>query len=326
MSARPVTLDVRLDASAMRSALERDARAGLLSTPKTLPPVWFYDDVGSDLFDQITRLAEYYPTRAERALLERHAQDVAEATGAVALVELGAGTCTKTRILLDAFTATGTLRRYVAVDVAEATLVTATEQIAQEYPDLDVTATVADFHHLEGLFEGDGPTLVAFLGGTIGNLEPAERARFLVGLDAELDHFDSFLLGTDLVKDRRRLYAAYDDALGVTAAFNRNVLSVLNRELGASFDPEAFEHVVRFDEANQWIEMRLRATSAQKVVIPGLGIDLVFEEGEELRTEISAKFTPDGVRDELDRGGFVVDKQFGADAGEFLLTLSHPYC
>ena len=326
MSARPVTLDVRLDATAMRAALERDARKGLLSTPKTLPPVWFYDDVGSELFDQITRLAEYYPTRAERALLERHALDVAQATGAVALVELGAGTCTKTRILLDAFTATGTLRRYVAVDVAESTLVSATEQLAQEYPDLDVTATVADFHHLEGLFEGEGPTLVAFLGGTIGNLEPAERARFLVGLDAELDHFDSFLLGTDLVKDRRRLFAAYDDALGVTAAFNRNVLAVLNRELGADFDAEAFEHVVRFDEAHQWIEMRLRATSAQKVVIPGLGIDLVFEEGEELRTEVSAKFTPGGVRDELDRGGFVVDRQFGADEGEFLLTLSHPYC
>jgi L-histidine Nalpha-methyltransferase len=326
VSARPVTLDVRLDATAMRAALERDARAGLVSTPKTLPPVWFYDDVGSDLFDQITRLAEYYPTRAERALLERHALDVALATGAVALVELGAGTCTKTRILLDAFTATGTLRRYVAVDVAESTLVSATEQIAQEYPDLDVTATVADFHHLEGLFEGEGPTLVAFLGGTIGNLEPVERARFLIGLDAELDHFDSFLLGTDLVKDRRRLFAAYDDALGVTAAFNRNVLVVLNRELGANFDPEAFEHVVRFDEARQWIEMRLRATSAQKVVIPGLGIDLVFEEGEELRTEVSAKFTPGGIRDELDRGGFVVDRQFGADEGEFLLTLSHPYC
>jgi L-histidine N-alpha-methyltransferase len=326
VSARPVTLDVRLDATAMRAALERDARAGLVSTPKTLPPVWFYDDVGSDLFDQITRLVEYYPTRAERALLERHALDVALATGAVALVELGAGTCTKTRILLDAFTATGTLRRYVAVDVAESTLVSATEEIAQEYPDLDVTATVADFHHLEGLFEGEGPTLVAFLGGTIGNLDPAERARFLVGLDAELDHFDSFLLGTDLVKDRRRLFAAYDDALGVTAAFNRNVLAVLNRELGATFDPEAFEHVVRFDEAHQWIEMRLRATSAQKVVIPGLGIDLVFEEGEELRTEVSAKFTPGGVRDELDLGGFVVDRQFGADEGEFLLTLSHPYC
>jgi L-histidine Nalpha-methyltransferase len=326
MSARPVTLDVRLDTAAMRAALERDAREGLLSSPKTLPPVWFYDDVGSELFDQITRLPEYYPTRAERALLEAHAHDVAVATGAAALVELGAGTCTKTRILLDAFQATGTLRRYVAVDVAEGTLVAATEELAQEYPDLEVTATVADFQHLSGLFEGEGPTLVAFLGGTIGNLEPAERTRFLVGLDAELDHFDTFLLGTDLVKDRRRLLAAYDDDAGVTADFNRNVLRVLNRELGADFDVDAFEHVVRFDEDHQWIEMRLRAVAAQKVAIPGLGIELVFEQGEELRTEVSSKFTPKRIGEELDRCGFVVDHQYGDEAGEFLLTLSHPYC
>jgi L-histidine Nalpha-methyltransferase len=326
MTARPVTLDVRLDTTEMRATLERDAREGLLSSPKTLPPVWFYDEVGSELFDQITRLPEYYPTRAERALLEAYARDVADATEAATLVELGAGTCTKTRILLDAFTATGTLRRYVAVDVAETTLVAATEQLAQEYPGLDVTATIADFHHLSGLFEGEGRVLVAFLGGTIGNLEPAERARFLVGLDAELDHADAFLLGADLVKDRGRLLAAYDDESGVTAAFNRNVLRVLNRELGADFDVGAFQHVVRFDEDHQWIEMRLRATSAQKVVVPGLGIELTFEEGEELRTEISAKFTADGIHDELDRGGFVVDRQFGAADGEFLLTLSHPYC
>lgn len=326
MTARPVTLDVRLDTAAMRAALERDARAGLLSMPKALSAVWFYDEVGSVLFDQITRLPEYYPTRAERALLEVHAKDIAKATRPVTLVELGAGTCTKTRILLDALTATGTLRRYVAVDVAETTLVAATEQIADEYPELEVTATIADFHHLAGLFEGEGPMLVAFLGGTIGNLEPNERARFLVGLDAELDHFDAFLLGTDLVKDRERLLAAYDDASGVTAAFNRNILAVLNRELGANFDPTCFEHVVRFDELHQWMEMRLRARSAQKVHVPGLGIELSFEKGEELRTEVSAKFTPEAVREELDRGGFVVDRQFGAEAREFLLTLAHPYC
>ena len=326
MNALPVTLDVRLDTVAMRAALERDARVGLSSTPKMLPSVWFYDDVGSDLFDQITRLEEYYPTRAERALLEAHAKEIAEATGASTLVELGAGTCTKTRILLDAFAATGSLQRYVAVDVAEATLVAATEEIAGEYPGLEVTATVADFHHLEGLFDREGPTLVAFLGGTVGNLEPDERARFLVGLDAELAHADAFLLGTDLVKDRGRLLAAYDDRLGVTAAFNRNVLAVLNRELGADFDVDAFEHVVRFDEGHHWIEMRLRAKTAQRVAIPGLGLELTFAAGEELRTEISAKFTPGRVTEELDRAGFVVDQQFGAEEGEFLLTLSHPYC
>jgi L-histidine N-alpha-methyltransferase len=326
VSTRPVTLDVRLDPVAMRAALERDARAGLLSTPKTLPPVWFYDEVGSRLFDEITRLEEYYPTRAERALLERHAMDIAEAAAPATLVELGSGTCTKTRILLDALCKEGSLRRYIGVDVAESTLVAATDEIAGEYPDLDVTATVADFHHLDGLFDAPGPTLVAFLGGTVGNLEPEERARFLADLDGQLAHADRFLLGTDLVKDRRRLLAAYDDAKGVTAAFNRNVLLVLNRELGADFDPDAFCHIVRFDEANEWIEMRLRATSRQHVRVPGLGIELEFADGEELRTEVSAKFTPQRVCDELDRSGFVVDQQFGAAEGEFLLSLAHPYC
>jgi L-histidine N-alpha-methyltransferase len=326
MSTPPVTIDVRLDRAAMRVALERDARTGLLATPKALPSVWFYDDVGSALFDRITRLGEYYPTRAERALLEEHAEEIAVTTKAVTLVELGAGTCSKTPILLDALVGTGTLRHYVAVDVAESTLVGATSSIARAYPELEVTATVGDFLHLDGLFDHEGPVLVAFLGGTIGNLEPADRRRFFVGLDAQLAHADSFLLGCDLVKDRERLVRAYDDREGITAAFNRNVLRVLNRELGADFDVEAFEHVALFDEAHQWIEMRLRATSPQHVTITQLGIEITFEQGEEMRTEISAKFTPDGIAGELDRGGFVVDHQLGADRGEFLLTLSHPYC
>ena len=325
MSTSPA-IDVRLDRDALRVALERDARAGLLAMPKTLPSVWFYDDVGSVLFDEITRLAEYYPTRAERALLIQHAEEIAVATKAVTLVELGAGTCSKTPILLDALAATGTLQHYVAVDVAEATLVEATGLLATAYPDLDVTATVGDFLHLDGLFDHEGPVLVAFLGGTIGNLEPADRHRFFVGLDAQLAHADSFLLGCDLVKDRARLLRAYDDGAGVTAAFNRNVLRVLNRELGANFDPEAFQHVALFDEAHQWIEMRLRATSVQHVTITQLGIEITFDEGEEMRTEISAKFTPEGIAAELDRGGFVVDHLLGADRGEFLLALSHPYC
>jgi L-histidine N-alpha-methyltransferase len=322
---RPVTLDVRLDAAGSRAALERDAAVGLSSTPKTLPPVWFYDDVGSELFDEITRLPEYYQTRAERALLEVHAREIASTSKATTLVELGAGTCTKTRVLLDAFVDAGTLRHYVAVDVAETTLVTATDAIAKEYPELLVTARIADFLHLEGLVEDEGSTLVAFLGGTIGNLEPAQRSRFFTGLDGELGHGDSLLLGADLVKDRARLLAAYDDASGVTAAFNRNVLTVLNRELGANFDEESFEHVALFDEERSWIEMRLRSLHAQRVSIPELGLVLDFEKGEELRTEVSAKFTPEGVAEELDAGGFVVDRLFGA-GGDFLLALAHPYC
>jgi len=326
MTVLPPTLDVRLDRDAMRAALERDAAAGLTASPKTLPPVWFYDDVGSDLFDQITRLDAYYPTRAERALLEAHAPAIAESTRATTLVELGAGTCTKSRVLLDAMQSVGTLSRYIAVDVAEGTLLSAADQISEEYPGLEVIATVADFQDLSGLFYGGGPVLVAFLGGTIGNFDPAQRRRFFADLDASLDHRDALLLGADLLKDRQRLIAAYDDPIGVTAAFNRNVLTVLNRELGADFDAGAFVHVARFDEENQWIEMRLRARSAQVVTIADLDIQIRFDEGEELLTEISAKFTRDGIRSELETGGFVVDSQFDQPGGDFLLTVAHPYC
>jgi L-histidine Nalpha-methyltransferase len=325
VAANPVTIDVRLDAAGSRAALERDAAAGLSSTPKSLPPVWFYDDLGSELFDQITRLPEYYQTRAERSLLEVHAREIASTSKATTLVELGAGTCTKTRVLLDAFVEAGTLRHYVAVDVAESTLVAATGQLTQEYPELQVTARIADFLHLDGLVADDGATLVAFLGGTIGNLEPGQRRRFYTSLDAVLGHGDSLLLGADLVKDRARLVAAYNDASGVTAAFNRNVLTVLNRELGADFDVERFEHVAIFDEQNSWIEMRLRSVGPQRVSVGELGLTLEFHEGEELRTEISAKFTPEGLVEELDAGGFVVDRQFGV-GGDFLLVLAHPYC
>jgi L-histidine N-alpha-methyltransferase len=320
------TLDLRLDSDAMRIALERDAVVGLTSIPKTLPAVWFYDEVGSDLFDQITRLDEYYPTRAERTLLEAHASVIAKATQATTLVELGAGTCTKTRVLLDAMAANGTLRHYIGVDIAHSTLEAATREIVSEYPGLQVTATVADFHDLGGLFSGVGTKLVAFLGGTIGNLEPNERQKLFMNLDVELESNDAFLIGTDLVKDRRRLVAAYDDSLGVTAAFNLNVLTVLNRELGANFDIDAFTHVALFDEDHQWVEMRLRATSPQQVFIAGLGLEIFFAEGEELRTEISAKFTAEGISKELNDGGFVVSHQFDQPGGDFLLTLAHPYC
>lgn len=325
MAHGPVRVDVRLDSTAARRALEADAAAGLAATPKTLPPVWFYDAVGSELFDQITRLPEYYQTRAERALLEAHARELASTSKAVELVELGAGTCTKTRVLLDALLEAGTLRRYVAVDVAESTLVAATSKIAEDYPGLEVVATIADFQQLDGLFSDEDTTLVAFLGGTVGNLLPEERHRFFSSLDAGLVHGDCLLLGFDLVKDPRRLLTAYDDAAGVTARFNRNVLLVLNRELGADFDPEAFDHVAVYDEERHWIEMRLRARRPQHVTVPALHLELDFADGEELRTEVSAKFTAEGITEELDRGGFVVDRVF-SDDGDFGLALAHPYC
>ena len=320
------TMDVHLRADDLRRALERDVRVGLVAEQKWLPPVWFYDERGSRLFDDITRLPEYYLTRAERHLLEEHAGDVVAAAGADTLVELGAGTCDKSRILLDAMEKTGRLARYVPLDVSDATLWEAATDLAEAYPGLAVQAVVGDFHrHLDRVPTG-GRRLVAFLGSTIGNLTPEQRGRFLFDLDCTMGHDDRLLLGTDLVKDPDRLVAAYDDAQGVTAAFNRNVLSVVNRELHADFDPQRFAHVARFDEAREWIEMRLRSLAAQVVTVADLGLEVRFAEGEDLLTEISAKFTRGRVEDELFAAGFVVESMWEAPGREFLLTLARPTC
>ena len=269
---RAPTIETLLDEAVFRAQMHAEARAGLSAAAKTLPPVWFYDEVGSQLFDEITRLDEYYPTRAERALLEAHADEIAATTGATALLELGAGTCEKSQILIEALRRGGTLTTFVPFDVSSETIQQASRELVATFPGLDVHAMVADFlHHLESLPEGS-PRLVAFLGGTIGNLDPAARRRFFANLDVALDSSDYFLLGCDLVKDTHRLVAAYDDAHGVTAAFNRNALTVLNQEVGATFDPERFEHVALFDAENEWIEMRLRSKGAQTVSLPGLDL------------------------------------------------------
>lgn len=320
-----VAVEVHLGPEELRAALERDARAGLTSTPKSLPPVWFYDERGSQLFDEITRLEEYYPTRTERAILARHAPEIAAVSGCDVLVELGSGTSEKTRLLLDAMSKIG-LKRFVPFDVSEPTLRAAAANIAAAYPGLDVTAVVGDFHrHLDCIPPGDR-RIFAFLGGTIGNLNRAQRRRFLFDLEATFGPQDRFLLGVDLVKDRNRLISAYDDVGGVTAAFNRNVLDVLNRELGANFDPEAFQHVARWNEQEAWIEMRLRAQGQQKVWIDAIGIDVVFEDGEELLTEISAKFTVEGICAELADSGLVVEQRWTDPASDFLVVLASPYC
>ena len=236
--------------------------------PRRLPPVYFYDDRGSRLFDEITRLPEYYPTRSERSILDAHAGDIARGAGADTLVELGAGTCDKSRLLLDAMQSTGRLRRFVPLDVSDTTLWEAATALSEEYPGVAVSAVVGDFHqHLERLPHG-GTRLFAFLGGTIGNLDPAQRREFLIQLGKVMTIDDRLLLGTDLVKDRTRLVTAYDDDAGVTAEFNRNVLFVLNRELGANFDPGRFEHVARWNEADQRIEMWLRSTAASRSAWP----------------------------------------------------------
>jgi L-histidine N-alpha-methyltransferase len=322
----PPVIDVHLTADDLRAAMERDVREGLSAEPRQLPPVYFYDDRGSRLFDDITRLPEYYPTRAERAVLEAHAKDIAMRSGATMLVELGAGTCDKTRVLLDAMAANGTLTTYVPLDVSDTVLAEAAHALAADYPGLAVHAVVGDFHaHLDRLPAGR-QRLFAFLGGTIGNLDPAQRRRFLCELDCAMDRGDRLLIGTDLVKDRSRLVAAYDDDAGVTAEFNRNVLHVLNRELGADFATDAFAHVARWNEDDSRIEMWLRATEDQRIRVRDLDLDIEFSRGDELLTEISSKFTPDGLRSELFDCGFVVDDMWLSPGDEFLVTMASPYC
>ncbi len=318
----PPTIDVYLSSSDLRDAMEADVRSGLTSDPKQLPPVYFYDDRGSRLFDEITRLPEYYPTRSERSILDAHAKDMILQADAVILIELGAGTCEKSRVLLDAMQSCGRLGRYVPLDVSDTTLWAAATSLAEEYPGLSVQAVVGDFHrHLDRL-EGGDRRLFAFLGGTIGNLDPDQRARFLGDLAAAMVRGDRLLLGTDLIKDRTRLVRAYDDAAGVTAEFNRNVLHVLNRELGADFAPERFEHVARWNESEQRIEMWLRSRDDCRIRVADLDLDVEFPAGAEMLTEISVKFSPDSLEAELTECGFEVEAMWPSDGDEFLLTMA----
>ncbi|HEY1652163.1 MAG TPA: L-histidine N(alpha)-methyltransferase [Acidimicrobiales bacterium] len=320
------TIDVHLSPEEVRTQMRTDALLGLQGAEKSIPPVWFYDERGSRLFEEITQLPEYYPTRAERALLEVHGLAIAELAKADTLVELGAGACDKTRVLLSALQEAGTLTRYVPFDVSDEFLRSAAETLSAEFSAVDIHLVIGDFHHHLGEIPTDGRRLVAFLGGTIGNLDPAQRARFLFDLNCTMSSDDSLLLGTDLVKDPARLVAAYDDAAGVTAEFNRNVLHVLNQQLGGNFDPDRFRHVALWNDDENWIEMRLRADQACEVSLRDASISVRFEEGEDLLTEISAKFTPDRVQAELEQAGFVIEEMWGAADGEFLLTLAHPYC
>jgi len=319
-----VIVDVHLAPSSAAEALRADVLRGLTATPKTLPPKWFYDERGSELFDEITRLPEYYPTRAERSILVEHAGDVAAACGADTLVELGSGTSEKTRLLLTALREAGGLARFVPFDVDPSVLRAAGTAVAREYPGVAVHAVVGDFERHLPLLPGGGRRLVAFLGSTIGNFEPAPRAEFLRSLASTLTAGDSFLLGTDLVKDPARLVAAYDDSGGVTAAFDRNVLAVVNRELKADFDLDAFDHVARWDAGAEWVEMRLRSRRAQTVSIAALDLTVDFAEGEQMRTEVSAKFRRDRVEGELAAAGLRMTEWWTDADGDFGLSLSVP--
>jgi L-histidine N-alpha-methyltransferase len=317
-------LEIHLAPAAYLEALRRDVRAGLTTTPKTLPPKYFYDARGSDLFDEITRLPEYYPTRAETAILTQHADEIAQLCAARTLVELGSGTSVKTRLLLTALTGTGTLERFVPFDVDPAVLADAADTIGANYPRLSVEPVVGDFEEHLAALPAHPMRMIAFLGSTIGNLEPAARARFLREVRATMGTGDTFLLGTDLVKDASRLQRAYDDAAGVTAAFNRNVLSVVNRELNADFEPSWFEHVALWNGEAEWIEMHLLSLRDQVVTIGDLGLRVPFARGELMRTEISAKFRIVGLEAELADAGLELIHLWTDPAGDFALSLSRP--
>ncbi|MFJ7947082.1 L-histidine N(alpha)-methyltransferase [Streptomyces sp. NPDC096354] len=315
----PFLLTRTLPVDATDAALRADVLHGLTRHPKTLPPKWFYDAHGSELFEEITRLPEYYPTRAEQEILVARAPEIAAASGAKTLVELGSGSSEKTRHLLDALPG---LHSYVPVDVSESALRGAAESLLVERPDLSIHALIADFTGELVLPDTPGPRLVVFLGGTIGNLLPDERAVFLKSVRSLLSPGDALLLGTDLVKDEEVLVAAYDDAAGVTAAFNKNVLTVVDRELGADFDPADFDHVALWDRQQEWIEMRLQARRALTVKIPGLDLVVPFEAGEGLRTEVSAKFRKEGIRDELATAGLRLTQWWTDSADRFALSLA----
>ena len=303
-----------------RLALREEALHGLTSTPKELPPKWFYDRRGSELFEAITRLPEYYLTRAERSILERRADEIAGLTEATTLIELGSGTSDKTRLLLDALSP----RRFVPFDVSEETLHSSAERLALRYPRLEVAALVGDFDlPLPPLPAGE-PRLLAFLGSTIGNLLPARRTVFLADVAASLDEDDWFLLGADLVKSPARLVAAYNDPSGVTREFNLNVLRVLNRELDADFDLSAFEHVARWNAEAEWMEIYLRSNRRQTVRLAALELEVAFDAGELMRTEISAKFHLPSLAGELERAGLATQRWWTDKAGDFAVLLATP--
>lgn len=315
-------LDNHLPADFLVEKLRADVRDGLTASPKVLPPKWFYDERGGRLFERITQLPDYYLTRAEREIIDAHAGEIAARVGADTLVELGSGYAEKTRLLLTALADTGTLRRYIPVDVSITALVEAGEALMVEYPTIEVHGVMADFENQLDLLPAGGPRLTAFLGGTVGTFEPRERIRFLRGLRDSMDADDWLLLGVDLAKSPDVLVRAYDDDAGITAEFNRNVLRRINRELRANFDADSFDHVAVWDAASEWVEMRLRARRSQDVRVGAIGLVAHIDAGEEIRTEVSAKFRRERIEAELARCQFGVREWWTDELGRFALSLS----
>jgi L-histidine N-alpha-methyltransferase len=305
-------------------SLANDVLDGLTKPFKELAPKHFYDARGSELFERICELPEYYPTRTELEILRRRAGEIVAGTAAGELVELGSGASDKARVLLDAMRDAGSLRRYIPLDVSETVVEDAARVLVEDYEGLHVHGVVGDFErHLEHIPATDGvPRLVALLGGTIGNFPPGTRRAVLAKIATLLGPDDRLVLGTDLVKDATVIEAAYNDAEGVTAEFNRNLLHVVNRELGADFVPESFDHVAFFDRRHEWVEMRLRARRACSVLVGDLDLRVEFAAGEELRTEISAKFTRERVENDLEAAGLELERWFTDEERLFGISLA----
>jgi L-histidine N-alpha-methyltransferase len=318
-----IAVEVNLPPGGPLSGMAADVRAGLTRPFKELSPRYFYDERGSELFERITEVEEYYPTRCEREILNTKAAEICEAANRPAsLIELGSGSARKTRVLLDAMQCAGCLQTYCPVDISEEITRDTAERIVGEYEEINVRGLVCDFEFdLERVPVG-GPRVIALLGGTIGNFAPHQRAGFLRRICNLLGPDDRFLLGTDLVKDPGRLEAAYNDAAGVTAEFNRNVLTVLNRELGADFDLDSFEHVARWDPENLWVDIRLRSLANQVVNFPALDMLVPFAAGEEMRTEISTKFMRGGLEGIYAEAGLELTDWWTDSDGLYALSLA----
>jgi len=315
-------IDVHLATDWWRTTLEHDVRTGLSAENRAIPAKWFYDELGSQLFDEITKLEEYYPFRAEREILQTRSPEIVAASGADTLVELGSGTSEKSRVLLDAMADSGVLKRYVPFDVSEEMLRLAASDIQATYAGVEVHGIVGDFDRHIPLVPIEGTGMVAFLGSTIGNFAPAARKRFIADVAQALDSGGTFLLGTDLVKDPQRLWAAYNDAKGVTAQFNLNMFTMINRELNADFDLSQWEHAADWDDENEWIDIRVRSKLAQTVTVKDLDLVIDFAAGEEIHTEISAKFRLTGIAAELEAAGLEIVEQWTDGAGDFGMTLA----
>jgi len=321
-TAQPIEIEVDLPAGGTLAGLAEDVREGLSCPFKELPPKYFYDARGSKLFEQITELPEYYPTRAERSILESGAADIVAAAGPTTLIELGSGAAAKTRYLLDAMRDAGSLETYVPVDISEEITRRVAEELVSEYDGLRVHGVVCDYEtHLERVPREEGG-LIAFLGGTVGNFRPGPRRSFLARIATLMYPGDRFLLGTDLVKDPGVLEAAYNDSQGITAEFNKNVLLVLNRELNAGFEPEAFEHVAFWDADNEWIDIRLRSLVEQFIDIRDLDMQVHFARNEEMRTEISTKFTRERLEASYADAGLELVEWWTDPEGLFALSLA----